>query len=461
MAVVQKPFHSPYGFSANGIDQLSGAGVPGSTTATNNALVGSSYLDSTNGQIYVKRTSGSGTDKWKKIVSQDALDAAQLGQSWLEPALVRDNTLRADVAAAQTAANVANTVDGVTIVSGSRILLDNFTSGSERVYIVSGSTGAWTFTAEGNTETKGDAVFVQDGTDAGKQFAYNGTTWVQQGGAASTEVGYIQTFVGKTADGSETPTYSSENVVSTGDSLETATGKLDAEIGGAVSTAQSRTAGPISDQAVNLNIEAVDDAIGPNVTSTNVAVAASSVNVNVGLLDAEIGAAVATAQSRTAGLISDQAINLNVEALDDAIGADVTSTEIVAAASTVNANISALDVVVAAARKVSTSSAVTTAATVDSVVVDDAFVVMWLVYAQSVGTPANTYASRVMAVHDGSVGTDAVNMDYTISASLYPNTLPTDLTFTVDLSGAAGSQVMRLRCSSTDSVNVRATRMTL
>lgn len=46
-----------------------------------------------------------------------------------------------------------------------------------------------------------------------------------------TELNYIHTFIGKSGMGNETPTYSSTNTVSNGDSLETAIGKLDAAPG--------------------------------------------------------------------------------------------------------------------------------------------------------------------------------------------------------------------------------------
>lgn len=469
------------GVDIEGLSMLSGSGAPGGTTFTDAAALGSFYMDSSAGTTYQKKTAGSGTDKWVSLQNQDDLDAALLGQSWRDPAQLMDATTYADIAAVVTAANVADTIDGETIAADDRVLLTDLTTGNENIYIVSGSTGNWTFTEDTNAATKGDALYVQNGTSAGQQWAYNGTTWVQQGAASATESGFIRDFVGKTAEGAENPTYSSSNVVTQSTNLEAAVGELDAEIGAAV-TPVTRTTGAISDQAVNLNIDALDDAvgadadltaltrttgsvslsnsvlanvdaldtavgadsdltvltrtlfplslsnsilknldqldaslgadsewfdvnrepgtklnknysvlknlyrlnasigantelsaesrtkgvlytlsavttnldqldeaIGPDITSTNVGAAGNSVNVNIGLLDAEIGSAVATAQSRTAGPISDQAVNLNIEAIDDAIGADVTSTNITTAGGTVNANISALDTEIGAA----------------------------------------------------------------------------------------------------------------
>jgi len=91
----------------------------------------------------------------------------------------------------------------------------------------------------------------------------DGTTWsaFSTGGGSAAEEGFIRAFVGKSGTGAELPDYTSENVVADNDNLEVAIGKLDAEIGAAV-TGNTRTNNAVSDQAVNLNIEALDDAIG-------------------------------------------------------------------------------------------------------------------------------------------------------------------------------------------------------
>ena len=225
-------FQVKKGINLDGLAQMmTGAGVPGAAGDASTAPVGSLYLDVTNGQLHVKKTAGVGTDKWRRTQNTDDMVDALNGISWREPVLVRDNTLRANLAAAVTAANVADTVDGQTISSGVRLLLDNVTGSPKNVYVVSGSTGAWTFTEDANALTKGDTLYVNAGTDAGKTFNYNATSWVQQGGASSTEIGFLKTFVGKSADGNETPDYSSNNVVTDSVSLETAIGELDNKIG--------------------------------------------------------------------------------------------------------------------------------------------------------------------------------------------------------------------------------------
>ena len=66
-------------------------------------------------------------------------------------------------------------------------------------------------------------------THAGTAGAFGGTDWGQSSGGDRTEWAFIRTLIGKAAAGSETPTYSSTNFVTDGDSLETAIGDLDAE----------------------------------------------------------------------------------------------------------------------------------------------------------------------------------------------------------------------------------------
>ena len=110
-----------------GAHLVSGHGAPGGAGGrADDAVKGSLYLDETNGQMYMKKLAGTGTDKWVRVQSQDDLDNAILGQSWREPSLVRDGTSYADLTAAETAMNTG-TIDGVAVVDESRILFDNIT----------------------------------------------------------------------------------------------------------------------------------------------------------------------------------------------------------------------------------------------------------------------------------------------------------------------------------------------
>ncbi len=138
------------------------------------------------------------------------------------------------------------------------------------------------------------SMYMQNasGADGGELWIKKGdadTGWEKAGGDTSTEIGYIRAFIGKTGAGNELPDYSSTNVVSDDDNLEVAIGKLDAEIGAGV-TANARTNNPISDQAINLNIEALDDAIGTDaqMSNLNYIAVANSVNENLSALDGQV-----------------------------------------------------------------------------------------------------------------------------------------------------------------------------
>jgi hypothetical protein len=149
------------------------------------------------------------------------------------------------------------------------------------------------------------SMFLRDvagGGTSGEVYIKTGaadTAWtiIATGGGSSLEEGYIRGFVGKSGSGEEYPEYSSNNVVTSdstgsagdGDNLEEAIGAIDAELGAAV-TGNSRTNNPVSDQAINLNIEALDDAIGTDaqMTSTNYIALANTVIANLAALDAQV-----------------------------------------------------------------------------------------------------------------------------------------------------------------------------
>lgn len=266
-----KFFEIEKGLSLNGnVVVLEGSGVPGLSTDTDNAAVGSFYLDRTNGLVYVKSTVGTGSDKWDQQASKAYVDNAVNAQiSWREPVLVLDATSYADIAAVVTAANVADTLDGVTIASGNRVLITNLTSGNNNVYIVSGSTGNWTLTEDVNLASSGDTVYVQDGTYAGMRYTYNGTAWIRTDIISSDELGYIRAFIGKTGAGNELPTYSSVTQVTQSNTLEGAIGELDAAIG----TDPTNGEVILAANTVNANIKAIDDHITLNnhkTTGTNI-----------------------------------------------------------------------------------------------------------------------------------------------------------------------------------------------
>jgi hypothetical protein len=393
---------------------LSGGGAPGGDGAEqDDAPVGSIFLrtdaSSTISVVYQKITDTDSTSDWVQSASKDYVDNLVNGLSWREPVLVRDNTTYADITAAETAANVGDTVDGVTITVGDRLLFTDLTTGNENVYEVSGSSGNWTFTEDSNAATDGDAVLVQQGTSADQQWVYDGTNWVQFGGASSNaELGFIRTFIGKTAAGSETPTYSSTNIVTSGDSLEAAIGDLDAAMGDQTYTEQNYVT---NGQTFTASIDALD----------------------INLQDAfdAIGDRTYTEQN----FVTDgESLTDSIDALDIALG-DVTSLE------------------------TSSATGITTATTVDTVSVDDVRASKWFVYAFDEGDPTQVRAEEVYAVHDGTASADATEVDWNRASRLRLNGNIAGFDIDVVLAGTGASQTMGLQLSASDTITVYATRL--
>jgi hypothetical protein len=92
-------------------------------------------------------------------------------------------------------------------------------------------------------------------------------------------------------------------------------------------------------------------------------------------------------------------------------------------------------------------SGVTTAVTADSVLVDDVHSVEWELVAWEEATPANKVFQKITALHDGTAGADAANVDDTVHTKLKVGA-NFSLTVSVDLSGTGGTQEMRLRIAS-------------
>lgn len=454
---------------------LSGTGAPGGDTgAEDDAPVGSIYLrtdaSASISVVYQKITDTNATADWVQSASKDYVDSLVNGLSWREPALVCDETAYADVTAAETAANVADTVDGVTIAATDRILLTNIanqnltaaqdetafdgtgsngtfsggtghaaldvitmsdgstitvdtevggvvteftvTTGSTTpiadggtitqssttgtgvsfsitigtanttiespdlndVYIVSGSTGAWTFTIDpDNAASDGDALLVQQGTCAEQQKVYDGADWIViASGTGAAELAYIRTFIGKTAAGSELPTYASTNVVVASSNLETAIGALDTAIGDRTYTEDNYVT---DGETITASIDALDQAIAAN-------------------------------------------------SLNRAVGTTITA-----------------------------------ATTVDTVLVDDYQAAKWFVAVFDEGDTDQKYATEVFAIHDGTASSDATAVDWNEVSRLRLNGAILGLLIDVVLSGTGAAQTMGLQITSTDTVTVHVTRV--
>lgn len=104
---------------------------------------------------------------------------------------------------------------------------------------------------------------------------------------------------------------------------------------------------------------------------------------------------------------------------------------------------------------------VTAAVTLDSVGVDSVLACEWEVHMREDASPANVKVEKVIALHDGTSGADAVNVDDSVFAKLrIGSNFNADIS--VDLNGTGAGQTMRLRVSSsTAGVTFTARRTTV
>lgn len=233
-------------------------GVPGNDVYSNAALQGSWATDSQTGAIYTKKTAGTGTDKWETITTETLLEAAVGSQQWRDPVLVRDDTVYANIAAAQAAVNLG-TIDGVAVATGDRILFTGISGQPKNVFIVEGIVGSGATLVEDPKKSveEGDILSILNGTYDNQQHYYDGTNWISTGSDASAELGFIRAFIGKGAAGSETPTYTSNVYVS--GNLEDAIGDLDAAVD---ANAQAITLIQSTASTLQTEVDAIETSLG-------------------------------------------------------------------------------------------------------------------------------------------------------------------------------------------------------
>lgn len=228
--------------------QLIGDGAPAGTTGnTADATIGSLWLRTdaeTDGlNVYWKWQDTDSSVDWKQIASRDYVDNTVQSISWREPVRYRDGNAHATIVAALVDMDADDALTGEgAVASGDRILFPDMGAGDggKNVYIVGGSTGAWTLTEDTNDETDGDAILVNEGSSADEQWIYDGTNWVQFGGAGSaTELTNIRNYIGKPTPGAVFPQYQSNLILSDNDDLTTGAGKLDLHLGDAQYTSNN------------------------------------------------------------------------------------------------------------------------------------------------------------------------------------------------------------------------------
>lgn len=416
-------FEVEKGFLHNEAAMIAGVGAPSGAGDSAEVGIGSIYQDTSSGELYIKQSAGAGAANWTRLAGANEVSSSI---SWREPALVIDSS--ATSVPSGTAGNPI-TVDGESVGDGERVLFAAITDPTgPNVYVYDETSG--TFTEDANNETAGDSVYVSSGTGAGKVYNYNGTAWVLTNQTDLDEQGFIRSFVGKSGAGNELPSYSSTDYIVNGDSLETAIGKIDAQVGvnaGAIS--QEVTDRTNADSAIQSELDQTQSGAGLNADGT---------------YSANGGANYVSTATSLKG--ADNLLDAQLKTTQDDL--DALETSFAAASSKLDR-----------ARTESTATAVTTAVSVDTVLCDDVAACKWTVHVQGnqSGDAAKKQVVEILGTHDGHSTADATQTDYTVYSKLRIGTLA-GLQFSVDVSGSGAAQSMRLRVSSTTSVDVRATR---
>ncbi len=351
---------------SSNVNILQGSGVPGGTTETNAAPIGSIWLrtDASGNQLqqYSKFTTVNGNSSdWTVLVDKSYVDNAIIGLSWREPVKVQD--LVATTLPTGTAGNPI-TVDGVSVADGGRVLFSSLST-LPNVYIYNQTTGV--FAQDANLATAGDALFVTEGTSLGQRWTYNGTAWVLFGTQTDvTEINYINTFIGKPSIGSVTPTYASNNLIVDGQSLTATTDAIDLALG----------SGTVTSSLILTSNLAFAGTTGAGGTLT-VTAALNELNVAIGAFSAitnrDGNYPITTATTTVTGALN--LLNNAVEVL----------------------NVNNLST------SVSISTTPGTYTTIDSIPVADVDQIKWLVEVRNTATPGNRRAAEVHAITDGSV----------------------------------------------------------
>jgi len=385
---------------------LVGDGIPGGDgDVQDSAPIGSFFLRTnteTDGlQVYWKHSNlNNSSADWKQSADKDYVDAIAAGLSWREPVTVLDGTTYANSAAFP----LTGVIDGVTLSAGDRVLFTDVTASTdENIFIWDGS--AWT--EDTNAESDGDAVLVQDGSSSEEQWVYDGTNWVQFGSSTgATELGFLRDYVGKTGPGAESPTYSSTDVITQADNLETAIGDLDDAFG----------TGEITNDG------------GNNALSDDMSWGGSGTLEVTDALN-ELNDAIGDRSYTSDNVVTDgEDVATSIDALDGAIG-----------------NIQNQSSVFTGSDVVATAGV-----TVDTIPLADATEAKWIIQVRENATPANRRATEVHALNDGNTLVDNTNY-----AVLKLGSAIAGLKISADVSGTD----MRLRVTSTNNIDYVVRRM--
>ncbi|MBF0191631.1 MAG: hypothetical protein HQL99_10915 [Magnetococcales bacterium] len=276
----------------------------------------------------------------------------------------------------------------------------------------------------------GDTVYVQEGAEKGSVYSFSSDgQWVKQGQSNTLESGFIQTFIGKSGDGSESPNYSSAEVITQGANLEAAIGQLDTATGDILA---------YMGKSVGEEMPLYADPVA--VTQ------GASLNDGISQLDREVGYLLAFVGK---GVGNETPAYL--------------TTKVVGQGTSLEAAISALDDRLGAVSEEVHSPVVTTLVPVDSIIMEQELAAEWLIHVREVANPHNVYFTSVKATHNATIGLAATAANFNESAIIELSTPITGLEITMDVevSGPLNARTMRLLMASTDPVEVTMTRSVL
>ena len=290
---------------------------------------------------------------------------------------------------------------------------------------------------------------------------------VRLSSALTNEFGFLQSFVGKTGDGAETPTYSSENYVATGTTLEAAIGVLDDALATIAGTAGDAASQVDLDSLVasieggagvrlNANLEYVPRAVGGDTLidgNASFEEDLTDLDDQLVITDAYVDNIIASVGGAASVVGADGAwVGFsNTYYIDDAPGIDV--------------GILMLDSNIGKSGMFADSvGSITTPQVVDSVSADMAgdkdeyTAVKWLVVINNADR-TKKLAFEIFAMHDGTQAADATVADWNEYGKLKIGASITGLSYDVTITSTGTTSAMNLVVESTEIVDVQFTRL--
>lgn len=454
---------------------LTGSGAPGGDAGDqDDAPIGSIFLrtDATASisAVYQKIASANALSDWVQSASKDYVDAAVAGLSWREPVLVLDATSYLDLAAAVTAANSGDTVDAVTIVDTDRLLFTNFggvatiATQDETDFNGAGSNGTF---AGGTGHNNSDVITMSDGSTITVDLVSGGVVTEFTVLTNSTD----PFLTGATLTQSSTTGSGVSFAITTGTNNEVAFAVDNNNVyivsGGTGNWTFTEDTNAATDGDALLVQEGTSaDQQWIYDGNSWVQIAGAGSQLELGHIRDFIGKTGAGSETPTYSSAVVVAQNSNLEtaigALDAAIGnRTYTEDNFVTDGETLTASIDALDIAIAAINALvpSQTTGITSATTVDTVLVDEVQATKWFVTVFDEGDTDQKLAVEIFAANDGTASGDATFVDFNVVSKLKLNGNISGLDFDVVLNGTAGAQTMGLEVTSGDTVTVNATRI--